>query len=285
MKKIFTILVLLLFFSCEADFNEINDSNQRHVTLSFDTKEYFDNILVADGDDYIIGNFTDIDGNWRVRYIVYCYDEKGVLIEKKEMLSKCGDSCSITIRHLYKEKTYKFVIVSDVVELYTDNEYNEVWLHLNNNLLSTLRISSFMQDPNPGRNIVKNQIIDINPSNQTISVTPSDVTLNGYIEFINLQNIDKIKGWIRKYSSLVISKHSGINIATLNNYLYYPELDNPYVLPVTCLDVDNDLLFSIKKTALGDNDSVGLSINVSNHRPFVAHVDCNTLKLSNITYY
>ena len=92
MKKLLYFLCMCGIFACQEDFDELKDTQQRHVLFTFHVEELFSKVLVANGDTYQLGEVCELPADYRMRITVYGYDHFDSLIYEKTVLSDYSES-------------------------------------------------------------------------------------------------------------------------------------------------------------------------------------------------
>ena len=130
MKHVLKIVMLfcgvLMLASCHNDFDEWNDTEQRHVLFTFNTDSLFAKLLCYDG-DYYIPRVDTLPPDCRLRITAYCYDYTADLVYSEHVFTSLHTDRQIKIRHLLRGNTYRFVFVADVVRYSSDLDYYELF--------------------------------------------------------------------------------------------------------------------------------------------------------------
>lgn len=284
MKHTLWILWLGLFLtSCERNFDEIRDTDLRFVEFSFDLRDMFSNVLVETTDGFSLGDHSGLDNRHKVRVSARCYDPEGELVEKATVFTTLDGQPGIRIKHLDKNKEYRFVFLADIVEYYSNDNYFETWYQLNDKTIDNFYITAFEKADNAKYNVVNHSVISLFPENQTVEVTLTPITINGYVVFTNYENKDKIEGYTGCYQLLRVNSMRGQTIK--GSYYECDDLSNDAVkVPVTATLADNSILLDIRVRGGNHTDSTECSFQTS-HRPFVTTVDCHELKILDCVNY
>lgn len=277
------IALAVCLSACEPDFDEIRDTDQRSVTFAVDVSNMFANVLVPEGDGFVLGDNSGLDDHHRVRVTVRCYDLAGQLVDMATLFTTMDARPEIRIRHLDKNKEYQFVLLADVVEFYSEDNFYETWYQLNDKTIENFYITVFHRNDTAKYNVVSRSIMNLYPENQIVEVDLSPVTYNGYIVFTNYENKDKIEGYTGCYQLFRVYSMQGKNIK--GSYYECGNLsENKVMVPVTATLADNTVLLDVRVRAGNQSDSTECSFQTS-HRPFVTTVDCQELKVVDCTNY
>lgn len=277
------IVLAACISACEPNFDEIRDTDQRSVTFEVDVSNMFANVLVPEGDGFVLGDNSGLDDHHRVRVTVRCYDLAGQLVDRATLFTTMDARPEIRIRHLNKNQEYQFVFLADVVEFYSEDNFYETWYQLNDKTIENFYITVFHRNDTAKYNVVSHSIMNLCPENQIVVTDMSPVTYNGYIVFTNYENKDKIEGYTGCYQLLRVYSMQGKNIKG-SHYEYGNLSDNKVMVPVTATLADNTVLLDVHVRAGNQSDSTECSFQTS-HRPFVATVDCQELKVVDCTNY
>ena len=281
---LFISLLVLLLVSCERDFDELKDTDQRYITFALNTNGLFSDVLTFKEDGFVMGQDTILGDNHCLRFVTYCYSNRGRLVQKITTLSLPNQKALATIKHLYKDSIYRFVFFADVVEKIEPSEYLERWFHLDVSDLKQFYIISFEQDSIAKNNILKMDTMSLSPRNQIVDVDFFSLATNGYCVFNNTTNIDKVSGYASRYLSFSTATLGGM-VSGGNDYTFYTFRQSEFILPVTATRADNGHKIVVITQTLSDIDTSKCSFSNINHRPFVVTVDCQTKKITNCEYY
>lgn len=286
MKRVLClILILFLFSACERNFDELNDTEQRSVTFSFNTDGFFDEVLVFEDGVCSLGDYSGMDEQHRIRVNGYCYDGKGELVGQETLFAKLGEKSELKFKHLYQDLEYQFIFLADVVQFRSVDDYYETWYQLKIRRKEQFYLASFELEVPAKYNVVKRKIMNAKPSNQTLEVDMEPVTYNGYVEFVNLNsNVQKVCAYTGTYQSLYVTSLQGI----IFKGKYYENAD-PHqiatIVPITATMADNEVLIDARLYRPSATDSTIQSISTTNHRRFFATFDCQTMNITSCCYY
>lgn len=275
-------IFLFMLFSCSPDFDEISDTDQRYMDFVFDPASCFSDILVIYDGRYILGGSSVLGMDYKLRIKCYCY-HKGELIATGQTFSEGIYPAEISIRHLYKDIEYDFVFVGDIVH-YSGNDFYETWYHLGTEKYEDLYMVSFEESDRAEYNVMLSGQLRLSASNQKVNVEISPVTCNGYLDFINLDKVDKLEVTTGKYESFYLKGMKGINQSVKNNKFYSP-VSGKTVLPVTVTGADKGFPVKIKTISVSGNDSVITTLPYSGLRPFVCIFDCGKMEIDRFDIY
>jgi hypothetical protein len=218
-----------------------------------------------------------------VRVTARCYDAAGELVDKTTVFTTLDGRPEMRIKHLDKNKEYRFLFLADVVEYYSDDNYFEVWYQLNDSKIDNFYITAFERKDTAKYNVVNRSVANLYPGNQTVEVTLTPITYNGYVVFTNYENKDKIEGYTGCFQLLRVNSMKGQTVK--GNYYECNDLSNDVVkVPVTATLADNRVLLDVRVRDGNHTDSTECSIQTSG-MPFVTTVDCQELKIIDCVNY
>ena len=285
---IFTVLlfVSMVVTSCEEDFDELNDTNQRHIVFTFKTDSLFSHVLHSK-DTYIMGGVNLLEQDYGLRITAYCYDlDDNLLCSDWLILRQLDDFQSIKLRHLYKEMTYRFVFVADIVKYDSFVDFYETWYQLGTKNWSDFYIYADNRDDNALNNILGFHYMEDQPANQIIEVDFTPIFYNGYCIFDNIDSIDRLSGYVAYCSSF---KLKSMEWQRLNSLAYSFDYSNVkekvMVKPISLSFADSLITVKLRTTTLHSVDSVYIDIYNKQRRPFVATFDCGKRELTNCIFY
>lgn len=275
---------MLLVVSCQDNFDEWEDTDQRSITFDIHTEDFFDDFLASSGTDFVMGPNLSLQPTHRLRVACYCYDAADSLVQYKYSLRNNMGTESISLRHLDKNQTYRFELFTDVVRHDDAVDFYETWFPLGTENLSTAYLFCFQPDSIPEHNIVRHQTLSLQPANNKVEVRLDPFTVNGYCILSNLQSVDYVSGYWGIYDSFFI-KDKGLRHATTYNYQIRPKAKQREVIPVTLGAVSDIFLIKVRHVALNEIDSAYFQVKNPENRPFVLDIDCATLKQKSCVYY
>lgn len=276
----------LCFVACQDDFDELNDTQQRHITFTFNTDELFANVLKDSGSDYIISFTKDIATDYRLRISLYCYDSSDSLIYKQTLLSTTLTGQSIKVRHLQLNNTYSFAFVADIVKYDPYVSYYETWYQSGTGYLPHSYIYADERDDNAEWNSMACAELTATPENQNVKVKLTSITYNGFCVFNQLDDIDRLSGYVMYTSFFYLKTKSWQK----RNSIYYSfDERNPQgtslIKPVSLCYADSIITVKLRTFGLSGADSTIIDIPNYNRRPFVATFNCATLSLDDCKFY
>ncbi len=267
-------LMLIAFVSCQRDFDEWNDTEQRQVTISVCLEDMFDSVLIPRESGICMENSAPENKLANVRLSINCYDEESHLVDRKITFLQPESSNKTTIRHLNRNQKYQFVAVADVVVYKEENDYEEVWYHIHYDSLPKYQLVSFQQNDDPAYNRVKMASFSMTPENQDTIINLSSLTFNGYVEFLNADDVRKISGWTRKSSSIALYEKQSRSESQFE-YALYPNNSSSVISPITCNVADKMFRLNVKMFYNnGNNSNDTIIIHNNGLKNFVVKYDC-----------
>lgn len=287
MKKILSFsLYILSLVACQDDFDEINDTQQRHITFTFNTEDVFSKVLVNTGNNY---NFADVKGlsaDYRLRISLYCYDSSDNLTYNQTILSESLTAQSVKVRHLQSGATYCFVFVADIVKYDPYVSYYETWYQLSTGYLPHSYIYADERNDKAEWNSMACAEVTATPKNQHIEVKLTSITYNGFCVFNQLDDIDRLSGYVM-YTSFFYMKTKSWQKRTSIFYSFddrNPQ-ESSVIKPVSLCYADSIITVKLRTYSLSGADSTIIDIPNYNRRPFVATFNCATLSLDDCKFY
>lgn len=274
------IVLAACISACEPNFDEIRDTDQRSVTFEVDVSNMFANVLVPEGDGFVLGDNSGLDDHHRVRVTVRCYDLAGQLVDKSEIFTTLDDKPEMKFQHLDRNKQYSFIFLADVVEYYSDNDFYEIWYQLNDSKIEDLYLITVARSDTSKYNVIRTCNMTLTPENQKVAVELSPVTYNGYFVFTNMEGLPQFSCTYECGASFTLQNMKKTVSGTVKHEI--DPTDGAFArIPFSASFADDNLIIRI------NGPSIVLNRVISNqcHRPFVVFVDCSTLIISDCVYY
>lgn len=284
MRKLLLILPLLCLMACQKNFDELNDTDQRNITFSFNPSGYFSEVLLRDGSNYHLCTTTDLDPGYGLRITGYCYGADSVLVAKTQVFGDLQNGLTLNFKHLYRDTKYHFLFLADIVEYDSDLDYYEIWFQLLANNLKDFYVVSFERRDDKRYNVLLSATLDIAPENKIVKVEMKPIAYNGYVIFKNLGNLNW-SSTVMYYNKMLVNHLKGQDRTEHN--ISYPQGQSSFILSLNPTNADNLLTFRIKKTTGSQVNNYTLRVQNSEHRPFVATIDfaSGTPVISDVIYY
>lgn len=278
------IALVACLSACEPNFDEIRDTDQRSVTFEVDVSNMFANVLVPEGDGFVLGDNSGLDDRHRVRVTVRCYDLAGQLVDRVTLFTTMDARPEIRIRHLDKNQEYQFVFLADVVEFYSEDNFYETWYQLNDKTIENFYITAFERVDTAKYNVILNKILELYPDNQKVEITMAPLSYNGFFLFTNSDGIAALSGNYGYYESLRVLTSDGISRDTIH---YELSLTDPskMVIPLTASYADDVVSLRIRKRMSAGTATILRTLSNPSHKPFVATVDCGSMNIVNYVFY
>lgn len=284
MRKIVYLLFAVLVLSCQDDFDEWNDTDQRTISFDISTASFFEDYLFLSGGIYSKGYNAPLESTHRIRLTCYCYDKNDSLILSTKSLLNGTKNERLQLRHLMKDQEYRFEFLCDVVKYDKAVDYYESWFQLGTNDINSFYLFCFQPDSIHAHNIVKHATLYATPDNNNVSVSLKPITINGYCVLSNLQGVEMVNGYYAYNESFYLDKMFGRKRST-HTYSYMPKGANQIVIPVTTGAIADTLSIKVKRIILNDVDSTFIYIHNPENKCFVSEIDCKTLKQKSCVYY
>lgn len=289
MKRLFYFYILVsmcIIMACERDFDEIRDSDQRHITFEFETDDIFADMIHYQNGEFYTEKVNNLPPDCKVRISTYCYDDRDSLIYKTHKFSALNVKQRIKVSHLNKDKEYNFVFIADIVEFYTPHEYMETWYQMKTWSYDSFYIYSDNRSANLEKNVLGKTNIRLQPNNQIFQISFTPITYHGFIEFSNLDHINLLEGDITYSASFAISSLKQLYLANIGyKFRYLNPSEKSLILPVSLNYADDLFAINIGTTVLGSSHSRTFTIKNQSKRPFVITLDCDELELTNCKFY
>lgn len=284
MRKIVFLMFALVIASCQDNFDEWNDTDQRRITFDISTDGFFDDFLSMSDEGFLKGIPQTIEINRKIRVSGYCYDMDGSLVQNLTMLMDGMGTKPITFLHLWKDHEYRFEFFADVVETYMAVDYYESWFQLGNESINNFYLFCFQPNITHKYNIVRHSTMYAKPENNQLAVSLEPITVNGYCVLSNLLDVERVDGYYVYNESFLISSMSGRK-RSIHNYGYIVKDNKNIVMPITTGAISDTVTVKIKRVMLDKVDSSFVYIKNPENKPFVADIDCQTLKMKSCVYY
>ena len=287
MKNCFYIIILLFSFtSCQKDFNELIDSNQRRITFTFDLSHLFDEILVEQSGEYSLGIIPQLDEKHLLRITSYCYDSSDSLLQCHTLLSSRFTLVNQSFRHLDKNLDYHFVFVADVVKSDPNVDFYETWYQMNTRSFQSFYFFSDSRSEQAKYDVMQVSTLKAKPNNQTINVSLEAMTYNGYCQLTNANKSDRITGFATYVNDFKMSSRSWRRRASLAYEFshYHPEAPT-ITQPLNLCYADSIIFIKLHSTTLTGTDSLTVKIPNIERRPFVLTIDCEAMQMTECKFY
>lgn len=273
--------------ACKDDFDEIKDSNMRHINFTLDTTNVFDSVLVRQsGDIFAYGAPAKLGTDYRLRVTAYCYDSNDSLLQRQTMMEDVLSMVYLTFHHLDKEKDYHFIFVADVVKYDPYVDFYEVWYQVDSRNRKNFYMFSDSRNEHPQQDVVYMGQYTSKPSNQSVDVGMAPLTYNGYCVFINTDKIDRLTGYAAYVNTFRLSSKAWLTRSSLAyEYTYYRPTETSITLPLNLCYADSVIYVKAKTTTLFGTDSLIVNIHNKARRPFVLTIDCETSQLKDYKFY
>lgn len=284
MKNIFYFIIALLSVSCQDNFDELNDTDQRFVSFEVSTEGFFEDFLESSNGTYIKGHTNDLGPSYRIRVTCYCYDQTGNLAHHSYLLTNRIGKESILLKHLLKDQKYRFEFLADIVKFDKAVDYYESWFQLGYENINDFYLFCFQPDSTQIHNIVRHATVYAVPDNKNISVIFTPITVNGYCILSNLHEVEMVSGYYGYNESFYVNNMSARRRST-QSYRYLPNGKSQIVIPVTTGAINDTLSVKVKRIMYNDIDSTYIYIKNPDNKCFVSEIDCKTLKQKTCVYY
>lgn len=277
LKFAFLVTFAFLAVSCQDNFDEWNDTNQRTISFKISTEDFFRDYLTMYNGIYTKGLYFPLESSYRFRISCYCYDKHDSLIQYKHYLSNDAREVLLHLRHLKKEQEYRFDFFCDAVRYDKTVDYYESWFQLGTNNINTFYLFCFQPDSVHSHNIVKHATVYAAPNNNTVPIALNPITINGYVVFSNMQDVEMLDGYYEYNESFYLNGMSGRR-RSAHSYKYLPNGKKQIVIPLTMGAISDTLFIKVKRVMLSNIDSTFIEILNPENNCFVSEIDCKTLK-------
>lgn len=284
--KISLIVGACMMIACEDDFDELNDTRERHITFKFNTETLFSEILQYDDNSFYLTDIKELPSDCKVRITAYCYNQQDSLVYKNTRFALLDDYDCIKIRHLDKDSIYKFMFIADVVRYNSDEDYYETWFQMNTRRFYNFYLYSDQRDKNCIYNIMGGCTVQLQPKNQVYVIDFSKYTYNGYCVLDNIKGLTLLEGYISYSVSFNPNTFEHIVWGYIGyEYEYVTPSVNSVIIPITLSYADNDFDVKLKTTKLNGVKERTINIANKNHSPFVISFDCNSFEQTKFECY
>ena len=277
---------LSLFVGCERDFDELNDTNQRHIEFNFNTDYLFSEILHYDGESYYLDGVDELPEGHVIRVTSYCYDESDSLVSKSVQMADLNSYSSVKFKHLDKDSSYNFIFIADVVKVDAYVGFYEVWYQMSSKSLNDFYIYSDYRSDSFVENIIGSAtFINMNPHNQTYTVDFIPLAYNGYCVFKNLEDVSLLTCVFYDTLSYTFYNMETIKRASLGYQFEFSQFDSDQIIvPLTFSTVDDAISIRVNTIVKQEGSTNNVRFETPNHRPFIIEIDCKTLTLEKVTF-
>lgn len=287
MKRIFYIVVtvgMVLLCSCRNDFDEWNDTDQRHIVFTFNTDSLLTRLLNSDG-SYYFPQADTLPSGCSLRITAYCYDSNDQLVQSSHILTSHPTSRHIKIRHLLKDRSYRFVFLADVVRYHSDMDFFETWYQLGTSSWTSLYIYTDERNTNAVYDVIGLSTCMLTPENQSEEVSFRPITYNGFCRFTGLDAIDRLGGAFLPCISFHVKDLTCWKRSSLPYELDYRDPKEDIVVPLSMCYADSVILLQLITNSLSGIDTTVIRIQNPKRRMFRATVDCQKHRLDTCIFY
>lgn len=281
------ICCVAAFTACKDDFDELEDTSQRHIEFFLDTSNLFEQVLTQAGGSFQTSLQKQLPNGCQLRIASYCYDSNDSLVSATTQLTDKPGMHKVKVRHLEKDQSYRFFFLADVVKYDTSVDYFETWFQMNTKNRKEFYLYADNRNDDAHQNVVLSAESEQTPANQQVTVSLQSITYNGYCRFTNLSGIDRLNGYVAYVNSINLSTQRWMRRSSMAyEFVYHnPAATTDIVKPVTLSCADSIVTVSLRKLSLSEADSVIFDIPNTQRRPFVTTIDCQTLELIDCKFY
>ena len=285
MKKSLLFIIAVCLMACQKDFDEVADTNQRHIDFLVDTSNLLSDVLFAQGSTFRLEVTDSITTHHRIRLTAYCYDATGAFVATQHNIAESLGQAKMTFRHLLKDTSYHFVFLADVVRTNDYMEYQETWYQLSTKRHDTAYLFSNAMSSTVAENVLKYATINMEPDNQSVNVLLQPVTYNGFIVLTNTNDISKLSGTY-SYSASLSTEDLTARKSAESTFVSLFANGSVVLWPVTLTQNDAELQFSLDISTSAKGKQIATQvITLGERRPFVVSFDCSSLQITDIKYY
>lgn len=278
------VLLALLASACQRDFDEVKDTEQRHILFHFNTDSLFTTTLFDDN-GYGFHTVDTIPADSRLRIMAYCYDEQNDLVCSERIVTTSLTNQYLKIRHLLQGQTYRFVFVADIVTYDPYVDYYETWFQLGTHSWKEFYIHSDTRKTDAIYNVLGDETILLQPENQEHEVFFHPISYNGYCIFNRLDSVDRLSGYLSYCASFRLRTMKYIEITSLANEFDYHAPSSQIIRPMTYSFADSIMTFKLRVNTVSGIDSAFVKIRNPKRQPFVATFDCSKPALDTCVFY
>lgn len=272
------LLFLLMLSSCQKDFNELLDSNQRYVEFTFNTDSLFAKYLYCYNGTYYFPQIDTLRPEFCLRITAYCYDYADQLLYSGNIFTSVHTEQKMRIMHLLKDETYRCVFLADIVEYDSQVDYLENWFQLGTDSWNSFYLFSTYRHDNAIYDVVGMSTVLVLPNNQSSEVSFTPITYNGYCVFTHTELVQSAH--IVGFDSFRLQTLQGL--LTSGGYgLDLSEIVGEYIRPVSMSNADKDIQIAL----VTETDTTLLNLVNANCRSFVATINCETKQIDHCDYY
>lgn len=287
MKHVWNIVLLVsmvMVSSCRKDFDEWNDTAQRHIVFSFNTDSLLTKLLNSDG-TYYYPQADTIPSECKLRITAYCYDTNNQLVHSEHILTSRHTNQHIKIRHLQKDNTYRFAFLADVVRYQSDLDFYESWYQLATSTWTSFYIYTDERNTDAIYDVIGYSTCFLTPDNQTEEVFFEPITYNGYCRFTGLNTIDRFSGFFLPCISFYLKDMSYWKLSSLPYEFDYRNPREDIFMPLSMCCADSIIIMQLVTNSLSGVDSTVIKIPNPERRMFMATVDCQKHQLDTCIFY
>lgn len=287
MKRLNIILLFsIALASCQKDFNELTDSNQRQITFTFELSHLFDEVLVEHSGTYSLGSNYNLDGNHLLRVTSYCYDSSDSLLQSHTLLCTDLIAANQSFRHLDKNISYHFVFVADVVKSDPDVDYYETWYQMDTRNYQRFYFFSDSRSKQAEYDVMQFASLIAQPENQSLNISFEPMTYNGYFLLTNANKSDRITGFAGYVNAFQMSSKSWQRRTSLAyEFTHYRPSAQTLTQPLNFCYADSVVYVKVRSTTLTGTDSVIVNVPNVERRPFVLTIDCESMQMTDCKFY
>ena len=276
-------LIGLSLVSCEPDFNELTDSDQRSVVIRLQCDSLFSNLLCPVDTGYALNAREQLQGGEPILIMAYCYDMAGKLAASTKQVVAWSKDLVVPIewKHLYRTQTYHCVFFAEMVEQNNSSEYFEAWFSMAVEEWSNLYLFCAERTNNVYKDALYKAETDLIPDNQALDVRLRPYTYNGYIRFINTDGVTSIEGYT-PYGKRVFIKDNKIEKRIRHEFQFNPK--DSVRIPLTIVNAEDTVRFFIKTVSPLKTDSQYFYLTTS-LIPYTVTIDVQDWQNSSYTLY
>lgn len=281
------IISLPVLLSCQKDFDEVLDTDHKHINFTFNSSRMLDDILYQEP-SFHLGHVSTIHPDYRLRITAYCYDFNDSLVCSNTIIGESAQLLSLKVRHLIEDNVYRFVFLADVVKYDPYIDFYEVWYQLGISSFSGMYIYSDYRENNPELNQLGYSFLEIIPDNQDVCVDFDSIVYNGYCVFRDFGNVESISGYISYTSRLRLDSMLPEKVSNLHTTFEFDKdalSTSSIIIPVTLCCADSIISVKLRRKLEFATDSVIAIIPNPGRDNFVATFSCSSLTLDDFKLY
>lgn len=277
------IYAMTCLVACQDNFDEVADTNLRHVSINIDATHLFDSLIQPTADGQVRYGET-LPDDYQLRLTALCYDSEDSLVALQTLLVDDISTHQITLHRLQGTENHHLDLIVDAVRKDDILEYIETWYLLNTARHTTTHIVATSLNDDAVKNVVAHACADFVPANQTLTIVPAPVTYCGYLKLINTGGCYLLTAKASGSDDLLVDGMLSMHRSIQSHRMDFP--DGTVVMwPFTFTHGDNALDISLEVTDSEGQRQAAFCIPNSLFRHFIITIDCHTMQMDDTQYF